>query len=137
MLDTLRRAPLACCNAERPKTINSCSDQTRVGLLEEVDKWIADQKSNPVYWLKERARFGKTAIALSVAERAAARGELAASFFFSHQQLDLNNASLFFSTLAFQLTAFDEGRYRRVFAEAVAKSPDAGATEFKHQVEAL
>lgn len=118
-------------------TIDPCSEQTRVELLRDIDDWIAAPNANRVYWLKERAGFGKTAIALSVAERAAKRGQLAASFFFSYQVPDLDNASLFFPTIAFQFAHFDNHRYRQLFAESVRDSPDASAAKLKSQVEVL
>lgn len=105
--------------------------------MQEIDDWIADSEADQVYWLRERAGFGKTAVAVSVAERAAVRGELAASFFFSHQVSDLSNASLFFSTIASQLALFDQRRYRQYFAEAVRERPDAGAAKLKIQADLL
>lgn len=129
---------MASYNASRPGTVTSCSKETRVEVLQEIDEWIANPEAGRIYWLAERAGFGKTAIALSVAERAATRGDLAASFFFSHQVVpDLSTASRFFSTLAFHLALFDKQLYRKRFAEAAKESPDVGAIKLGPQAEAL
>lgn len=128
---------MASYNGERPGTITSCSTDTRVRILEDIEGWITKPEGDNIYWLAERAGFGKTAIALSIAERAAERGDLAASFFFSYQVPELRTASRFFPTLAFQLSLFDDRVYRKHFVEAVDNAPDAGATKLEHQAKAL
>ncbi|KAF8066467.1 hypothetical protein FPV67DRAFT_1417372, partial [Lyophyllum atratum] len=63
-----------------------CHPGTREPILKEVYEWIENSvmtKVGSLMWLHGPAGAGKSAIAQTVAETCAERGQLAASFFFS------------------------------------------------------
>jgi hypothetical protein len=80
-----------------------CLDGTRVKLLEEIEAWVEDPHDRCIFWLNGMAGTGKSTIARTIARKFDAKGCLGASFFFSRDSDDLNNADKFFTTLAFQL----------------------------------
>ncbi|RDB16278.1 hypothetical protein Hypma_003063 [Hypsizygus marmoreus] len=83
-----------------------CHPDTRKNILEEIRSWIdAFSVSNEgsLMWLHGPAGAGKSAIAQTVSESCSARGELAASFFFSHGALRRDTSGVLFVTIAFQL----------------------------------
>jgi len=73
-----------------------------------------------VLWLHGPAGAGKSAIAQTVCERAAKRGDLAASFFFARGKRD--DGAQLFTTIAFQLTTSIPGHRTRV-QEAINADP--------------
>ncbi|KAF9458539.1 hypothetical protein BDZ94DRAFT_83542 [Collybia nuda] len=87
---------------------SSCFSGTREKLLTEVKAWIDDPNMDkPIYVLYGIAGIGKTTVAQTVAEYAASRGLLGASFFFSRAEEDRKSGDYFFSTLASQLAQYD------------------------------
>jgi len=77
--------------------------------LGEIAVWIGsvDGSRSPIYVLDRIAGIGKSTIAQTVAERAAALDYLGASFFFSRNEEERKNGKLFFGTIAFQLSQYD------------------------------
>jgi hypothetical protein len=80
-----------------------CLGGTRVQLLEEVARWMADPDSKTVFWLTGVAGTGKTTVAKSVADMASKESYLVATFFFSHAYADRSDSSKVIPTLAYQL----------------------------------
>ncbi|KIL59026.1 hypothetical protein M378DRAFT_85641, partial [Amanita muscaria Koide BX008] len=74
-----------------------------------------------MYVLSGLAGIGKSTVAYTIASRAAHLNLLGASFFFSRDEADRNNAKKFFTTIAYQLCV-----YNGTFAEAIG---DALKTE--------
>jgi hypothetical protein len=72
-------------------------------VLNEIEDWIEDPATSPVFWLNGLAGTGKSTIARTIAERAFASGRLGASFFCSRSFEDRSNLQLIFPTLASQL----------------------------------
>ncbi|KAJ4177379.1 hypothetical protein NW755_013888, partial [Fusarium falciforme] len=81
----------------------TCLPNTRVDLLEDVSRWIADPNSKTIYWLNGMAGTGKSTISRTVARSRSKRGDLGASFFFKRGETDRGNLAKFVSTLARQL----------------------------------
>jgi ABC-type glutathione transport system ATPase component len=75
-----------------------------VDLLKEIEEWSTDPSSKCIVWLNGMAGTGKSTIARTVARKLDTERRLGASFFFSRDSVDLNNADRFLTTLAFQLT---------------------------------
>ncbi|KAG8917194.1 hypothetical protein FRC02_003292 [Tulasnella sp. 418] len=80
-----------------------CLEDTRVKLLDEIEKWAEDPNSRPIFWLCGMAGTGKSTIARTVAKRFNDRHCLGASFFFSRDEDDRRTANLVFPTIAYQL----------------------------------
>lgn len=91
----------------------------------------------PIYVLYGIAGIGKSTVAQTVAEYAASRKLLGASFFFSRAEEDLKSGDHFFATLAFQLGLYDAELGAQI-AAALLAIPDAPqkalASQFKHLV---
>jgi len=81
----------------------TCHPDTRIDLLCQTDKWVADPAAEPIFWLNGMAGTGKSTISRTVARRYEDRGLLGASFFFKRGEGDRGHAGLFFTTIAAQL----------------------------------
>ncbi|KAI9375956.1 hypothetical protein BJX61DRAFT_539274 [Aspergillus egyptiacus] len=80
-----------------------CHPGTRVGILDEINKWAHDPKGKPIFWLSGMAGAGKSTISRTVADSFHQGGQLAASFFFKRGDAFCGNASRFFTTIAAQM----------------------------------
>jgi hypothetical protein len=83
----------------------TCHPETRVQLLQDIENWSSDSQGRIIFWLKGLAGTGKSTIARTVASRLHKKQRLAGSFFFARGQGDRGRAKMFFTTLAFQLSA--------------------------------
>jgi len=79
-----------------------CLHGTREELLNEVERWVGLDQTK-ICWLHGPAGSGKSAIAQTVSETCSARGQLAASFFFSRSAPSRSHARGFFTTIALQI----------------------------------
>lgn len=83
----------------------TCHSETRVDLLHQIKTWAQQANSKSIFWLNGVAGTGKSTVSWTVAkwltEQAPTRAlGLGASFFFKRGELERNNASRFFPTLA-------------------------------------
>ncbi|KIL56096.1 hypothetical protein M378DRAFT_89875, partial [Amanita muscaria Koide BX008] len=90
------------------KKSGPCFKGTRVALLREMADWITGPDGSRMYVLSGLAGIGKSTVAYTIASRAAELNLLGASFFFSRDEADRNNAKKFFTTIAHQLCVYDE-----------------------------
>jgi hypothetical protein len=102
-LDTLPMAEGASFDSHAEEHNPTCLPNTRQELLDNIDHWIDDPNSKPVYWLNGMAGTGKSTIARTVASSRSRRGDLGASFFFKRGEMDRGNMNKLMSTLAHQL----------------------------------
>ena len=102
---------------------NGCLRGTRTAILDEIELWIRDFDTPPVYWLNGLAGTGKSTIAQTIAERAFADGRLGASFFCSRDFEDRRNLKSIFPTLAVQL-ARRYTKFRSTFIRLVQSDPE-------------
>ena len=117
----------------------SCFENTRQSLRKEIGEWITSILDKPeIYLLSGLAGIGKTTVAQTVAERADSIQLLGASFFFSRDEADRRNAEKFYTTIAFQLSAYDE-RFAQAIGNALLDKKGAAATSKKptEQLDAL
>ena len=113
-----------------------CLQGTREEILDEIELWTLVPHSPPVYWLNGLAGMGKTSIALTVAKRAFAGGQLGASFFCSRDFEDRSNLQLIFPTIAVQL-ARAYPQFRSIFIPLVRSDPDVVYESLYGQMEKL
>ncbi|EKM60099.1 uncharacterized protein PHACADRAFT_206297 [Phanerochaete carnosa HHB-10118-sp] len=130
-----------------------CLDGTRTDMLETIFNWAAGQSmpgeaaepaEDPqaagdqpnVLWLNGLPGSGKTTIACSVAQRCRANRTLGANFFCSRSDSDCSNASLIFTTIAYQLGLFYEP-YKDQVAEILKKDPQLAYSGVPRQFEEL
>ena len=105
----------------------SCFEGTRVTLIEGISGWLNDCNGRQsIYVLHGVAGIGKSTVSKSIAESAAARGVLGASFFFSRSEENRNTARSLFPTLAHQLSLHNREFSRQL---STALQVDSGATE--------
>ena len=85
--------------------------------MNEVERWI-DLDQTKICWFHGPAGAGKSAIAQTVSETCSARGQLAASFFFSRSAPSRSHARWFFTTITLQI-AHSIPQMRQVICKAV------------------
>ena len=118
-----------------------CHPGTRTELLNKIEEWIgagAGRGAMDLLWLHGPAGAGKSAIAQTVAEICAERGQLAASFFFSRSSPDRNALKHLFPTIAVQspcLLLLNTRSFRRSYARTrtspiVSLAPSNSSSRF-------
>jgi hypothetical protein len=84
---------------------------------------MSDTAGKPIYVLDGIAGIGKSTVAKTVAQHAAAINSLGVSFFFSRDHADRQQASGFVHTIAYQLACYDPS-YGKAIATAVDDHPE-------------
>jgi Mrp family chromosome partitioning ATPase len=115
----------------------SCFAGTREQLLTDIKAWIDEPSSKqPIYVLYGIAGIGKSTVAQTVAQYAASKKVLGASFFFSRSEEEWKTGVYFFSTLAFQL-AFHDLQIGSHIASALLAIPDIPKKNLEDQMKYL
>ncbi|RXW17013.1 hypothetical protein EST38_g8841 [Candolleomyces aberdarensis] len=135
-LKELKPVPSAAYNSQDVAKISACFEGTRVKLLAGVGRWMSDPTGKPIYVLDGIAGIGKSTVAKTVAQRAAAIDSLGASFFFSRDHADRQHGSSFVHTIAYQL-AFCDPSYGEAIATAIDEHPESLHTIMAQQFTAL
>jgi hypothetical protein len=112
-----------------------CLEGTRVQLLEDMAKWMANPDDKTVFWLNGVAGTGKTTIAKSVADMASETKHLVATFFFSHTSVDRRDFSKVIPTLAYQLAR--DARLRPHIVAALDSHKDIATSSTRVQANKL
>jgi len=113
-----------------------CLKGTRRAILDGIEHWSRDFGKPSVYWLNGLAGTGKSAIALTIAERLFADDHLGASFFCSRDFEDRSNFHFIFPTLAVQL-ARRYTKFRSIFVPLARSDPDIAYESLYNQMEKL
>ncbi|RXW11684.1 hypothetical protein EST38_g14170, partial [Candolleomyces aberdarensis] len=117
----------------------SCFEGTRSALLANVGRWMSGSISDghpPLYVLDGIAGIGKSTVAVTVAQRAAAINSLGASFCFSRDQEDRKKSLGFVHTVAYQLARYDAA-YGTAVAGAITGNPEALSKVLTEQFSSL
>ncbi|KAI8648074.1 hypothetical protein NCS56_01538900 [Fusarium sp. Ph1] len=114
----------------------TCLPDTRVDLLEDVSRWIADPNSKTIYWLNGMAGTGKSTISRTVARSRSKQGDLGASFFFKRGETDRENLAKFVPTLARQL-AWSIPGVASVIKKAIGADPAIVGKAVREQFDKL
>ncbi|KAJ2923536.1 hypothetical protein H1R20_g13557, partial [Candolleomyces eurysporus] len=129
-LDKLKHVPGAAYDSHELAKVNPCFEGTRVKLLAGIGRWMSNtaleeqETRKPIYVLDGIAGIGKSTVAKTVAQRAAAINSLGATFFFSRDHADRQHAAGFVHTIAYQLACCDAS-YGRAIATAIDDHPDS------------
>src|SRR5271154_6221085 len=102
-----------------------CHPHTRVAVLDEIMQWVGESESAReafMMWLFGPAGAGKSAIAKRIAEIAAEKGLLIATFFFSRTDPQRNTKDRLVATLAYQLALSIPGT-RTLIENAIERDP--------------
>ena len=108
-----------------------CFEGTRTAVLKDIYSWYESSECK-IYVLDGLAGIGKSTVARTVAQEAHRRGWLGASFLFSRGEDDRKSAKLFFGTVAFQLSQYNEEIALRI-GEALELKPDASGKQLQDQ----
>ena len=109
---------------------------TRQDVLGDIDRWLASELDQCIFWLNGLAGTGKSTIAQTFAETSFADGKLGASFFCSRDFLDRSNLQIIFPTLSFQL-AYQYPPFREELLQVLRAVPDVGRESLCSQMEKL
>ncbi|KAF5313551.1 hypothetical protein D9619_013744 [Psilocybe cf. subviscida] len=128
-------------NSEERFDAPTCHKETRIALQEDVLGWadeIVKDFNQLVTWMYGPAGSGKSAIAQTIAQKLDARGQLAASFFFSRASGSEGRGTEidFVATLAHQLCQTNPATEPHI-AAAVRKNPRVFGLTLKDQVNRL
>jgi dephospho-CoA kinase len=107
-----------------------------VKLLKDINRWIDDPNSKPMYWLNGMAGTGKSTISRTVAQMRHDRRDLGASFLFKRGEIDRGNLAKFVPTLARQLACSIPG-VASIIKEAIDADPDVVGKAVREQFEKL
>ncbi|KAF1978708.1 hypothetical protein BU23DRAFT_449943 [Bimuria novae-zelandiae CBS 107.79] len=113
-----------------------CLPNTRTELLKTIGEWANNKDGKTIFWLCGMAGTGKSTIARTAARRFAAAGQLGASFFFKKGEGERGNASRFFSTIATDLVAREQGMLPSI-RKALDKDSALSQRALKDQFEKL
>ena len=127
-------SPGAAYNSSERSPPPRCHPGTRTDILEEIQGWVnRETPSTNILWLHAPAGAGKSAIAQTIAEGAAKRGQLAASFFFAKSSSRRNAKKHLLPTIAVQIAAATQGRRERLstllFEDPLLLNCDHGPVE--------
>ncbi|RXW12764.1 hypothetical protein EST38_g13090 [Candolleomyces aberdarensis] len=129
-LDKLKHVSGAAYDSQELAKVNSCFEGTRVKLLAGIGRWMSNialeeqETRKPIYVLDGIAGIGKSTVAKTVAQHAAAINSLGASFFFSRDHADRQQAADFVHTIAYQLACYDAS-YGKAIATAIDDHPES------------
>ncbi|KIL57684.1 hypothetical protein M378DRAFT_16098 [Amanita muscaria Koide BX008] len=139
LIISLPRAESAFDDYQTKKKCEPCFEGTRVALLREMAEWATSPDESRMYVLSGLAGIGKSTVAYTIASRAAnpKLNLLGASFFFSRDEADRNNAKKIFTTIAYQLCVYDE-MFAKAIGDALLERGSAATTKNPHeQLQAL
>jgi hypothetical protein len=116
----------------------ACLEGTRTHLLHKIADWTAGRSTERVFWLSGLAGTGKTTVAQSVASRAAERGCLAATFFFSRTagSAERRRAVAVIPTIAYQF-AHRHKMFRDGICGVIPTDYDIGEHQVTRQAKTL
>ncbi|KAK7031166.1 hypothetical protein VNI00_013581 [Paramarasmius palmivorus] len=133
-------------NSEQRFPLPNCHPDTRTEILQECNQWVlAKSASERVYWIHGPAGVGKSAIMQNMSERHARQSpelphpRLAASFFFSRNDVTRDKLDPFVATVVYQFLKCEPLRAalgESIF-EAVRADPHIFRTTFENQVQKL
>ena len=139
-LNKIPRAKGAGYDSKRSNAPSRCLEGTRTEILKKIRDWldrpISDTTVEPIYWVNGLAGIGKSTIARTVAEDAHCPGPLGASFFFSRQEGELSNPTLFVPTIAYQIAqSYPEAR--SAIVNLYQRDPDVVKKSYATQIRDL
>ena len=105
-----------------------CIEGTREQVLHDIMTWLEDPDGELVGWVIGRAGVGKSAIARTICSRLYADNRLGATYFFSLNYRKADEASLFVTSIAYQLAKYIPGFARKIMS-VLKEDPDLALPE--------
>ena len=115
---------------------DTCLPGTRESILDGIMRWAGDPQGQRVFWLNGLAGTGKSTIAQTFSDMAAAAGILGASFFCSRYFLEGKELKNIFPTLAYQL-ACRYPAFRNRIIRVIKEKPSVARNSLTSQLEDL
>jgi hypothetical protein len=109
-------------------TLPTCTPNTRVSVLRDVDTWVETRNGPCVFWLNGLAGTGKSTVAATACERLEERHLLGASFMVDRQQADCRDASKIVHTIAHELALRNHVIAKALCAKLRSSSASLSAT---------
>jgi WD40 repeat protein len=128
-LAKLSIAPNAAFDSYDQQNLSTCLPNTRVSLLDEIDRWVDNPADTCIFWLQGIAGEGKSTVAKTIATTLYAQKKLDASFFFKRDDIDRSNGKRFFTTMAAQLAQKIDG-----LKDAIAKVLDDEVAKYEKSI---
>jgi hypothetical protein len=113
-----------------------CLKGTRGDVLQQLERWLKDERDQRVFWLNGLAGTGKSTVAQTFAATCFADGDLGATYFCSRDADDRSNLQNIIPTLAFQL-AYRYSGFREELLKLLKTDPDVGRESLSSQMEKL
>ncbi|KAF8713797.1 WD domain, G-beta repeat, partial [Rhizoctonia solani] len=144
--ELVAKARLGELNAEKKATYDSqlsgptnrrtCTEGTRVKVLDELKAWVIKAAGQSVYWMSGMAGTGKTTIACTFAKWLEAEKLLAASFFCTRTSTDCQDVTRIIPTVAYQLARYSIP-FRSALCDILGNDSDIGSKDIAAQFEKL
>ncbi|QRV95218.1 Vegetative incompatibility protein HET-E-1 [Ceratobasidium sp. AG-Ba] len=114
-----------------------CTENTRVGVLQDLVEWTHGASPERIYWLNGMAGTGKTTISYSLCKILEEEKALAASFFCSRQLEECRDVTRIVPAIAYQLARYSIP-FRYTISPLLKADPDVYnkpiATQFKELI---
>ncbi|QRV94960.1 WD repeat-containing protein [Ceratobasidium sp. AG-Ba] len=114
-----------------------CTENTRVGVLQELHDWTSGISPEKIFWLNGMAGTGKTTIAYTLCNKLEEEQTLAASFFCSRQLPECRDVNRIVPTIAYQLARYSIP-FRHSISPLLKANPDVYnkpiATQFRELI---
>ncbi|KAF8667458.1 WD40 repeat-like protein, partial [Rhizoctonia solani] len=119
-----------------PTNRRTCTEGTRVKVLDELKAWVIEEAGKSVYWMSGMAGTGKTTIACTFAKWLEAEKLLAASFFCTRTSADCQDVTRIIPTVAYQLAQYSIS-FRSALCNILGNNSDIGSKDIAAQFEKL
>ncbi|KAF8753841.1 WD domain, G-beta repeat [Rhizoctonia solani] len=119
-----------------PTNRRTCTEGTRVKVLDELKAWVIEAAGQSVYWMSGMAGTGKTTIACTFAKWLEAEKLLAASFFCTRTSADCQDVTRIIPTVAYQLARYSIP-FRSALCDILGNDSDIGSKDIAAQFEKL
>ncbi|QRW22421.1 Vegetative incompatibility protein HET-E-1 [Rhizoctonia solani] len=119
-----------------PTNRRTCTEGTRVKVLDELKAWVLEAAGQSVYWMSGMAGTGKTTIACTFAKWLEAEKLLAASFFCTRTSTDCQDVTRIIPTVAYQLAQYSIP-FRSALCDILGNNSDIGSKDIAAQFEKL
>ncbi|KAF7334555.1 putative nwd2 protein [Mycena venus] len=113
-----------------------CHPETRTEMLDDLYEWATAGQSNSMCWLHGPAGAGKSAIMQTLCQRLEDADFLGGAFFFKRGHSTRGNATVLFTTLAYQL-ALHRRDLKRPISETVETNPSVVGRDMELQLQKL
>ncbi|KAB5589558.1 Vegetative incompatibility protein HET-E-1 [Ceratobasidium theobromae] len=114
----------------------SCTKNTRIDVLLELDTWSCDPDAPNIYWMTGMAGTGKTTVANTFCETLKKQKQLVASFFCTRTTVEGRDVRRIIPTIAYQLARYSPA-FQSALCRTLVSEPDISMGVTSTQFESL